>query len=82
MRKNADNERLTSIEEEIRRRLAELLPLVVVDGRPLFTNRDFNPHGLLPAHYGEESDELLELCREAEKLRGQQGIEDEEAPSR
>jgi hypothetical protein len=58
MRRNADNERLTSIEDEIRRRLAEVLPLVVVDGRPLFTNRDFNPHGLLPAHYGKTSDEL------------------------
>lgn len=81
MRKNADNERLVSIEKEIHRRLTEVLPLVVVDGRSLFTNRDFNPHGLLPAHYGNEPDELLDLCREAESLRRRQGIRDEAAPS-
>jgi hypothetical protein len=81
MRNNADHERLTFIEDDIRRRLADVLPLVVVDGRPFFTNRDFNPHGLLSAHYGKEQDELLDLCREAEKLRRQHELEDEDAPS-
>ena len=76
-----ETEPLASIEDQIRRRLTDLLPSVVVDGRPIFTNRDFNPHGLSPAHYGGEPDELLELCRRAESLRTEQGVQDERSPS-
>jgi len=74
MRNDADHERLTFIEDDIRRRLADVLPSVAVDGRPFLINRDFNPHG-------KGQDELLEMCREAEELRRQHGIEDDDAPS-
>ena len=35
----------------------------------IFTNSEFNPHGLLKNHYDDESDDLLSLARRAEKLR-------------
>lgn len=79
--KSGELKLLSQVEDELRRRLEEILPSVVVDGRPIFTNRDFNPHGLLPAHYGPEGDELLELCRRAERLRTQHGLLDDKSPS-
>src|SRR5690242_17229907 len=81
MATEAEDESLAEIEDEVRRRLTDVLPSVIIDGRPTFTNRDFNPHGLSSAHYGVEADELLELCRRAESLRTKRGVLDEKSPS-
>lgn len=80
-RESKTPELLASLEADIQGRLEAILPSVVVDGRPIFTNREFNPHDLFAAHYGRENDELLDLCRRAEALRNRHGVRDPHAPS-
>ena len=62
--------RLASIETELHSRLESILSAVVEGARTtIFTNSEFNPHGLLAAHYNSESDDLLAMARQADQLR-------------
>ena len=73
---------LAAIETELASRLRAILPGVVAGSRTaIFINQEFNPHNLLAAHYDADSDDLLRLSREAEKLREQLELPSDEGPA-
>lgn len=65
---------LQSKEAELRLLLERLLPSVAESGSPIFTNSEFNPHGLLVAHLPVESEHLLEAANGCVELRQQLGL--------
>jgi len=65
---------LTACEEDLRSRLRDLLPAIADDGSPLFTNSEFNPHGLNAAHMHAQSEDLLRAANSCVAMRAQLGL--------
>jgi len=64
---------LTELEAQLIDHLQRVLPEAAETGTDLFTNSQFNPHGLLEAHLLPDAEQFLALAIECVSLREQLG---------
>jgi len=69
------NKQLASTEAELKEKLLNVLPSATETGADLFSNSQFNPHKLNPAHLLPEAEKFLTLAKESISLRNQLGLQ-------